>query len=72
MDNYELINNLMTKTNKTNEEKITILKLMKYNGLFDIIYNKLLELKQNVLSIIDVTIIFEQLPFHQFNETNLF
>ena len=72
MDNYELINNLMTKSNKTNEDKIEILKLMKHNGLFDIIYNKLLQLKDNVLSIIDVSIIFQQLPFNQFDESIFF
>jgi geranylgeranyl diphosphate synthase type 3 len=71
MKDYELINNLMTKSNKTNEDKIEILKLMKYNGLFDIIYNKLLELRQNVLNIIDINIIFQQLPFYPFDEHNL-
>jgi len=71
MKDYELINNLMSKSNKTNEDKIEILKLMKYNGLFDIIYNKLLELRQNVLNIIDINIIFQQLPFYPFDEHNL-
>jgi geranylgeranyl diphosphate synthase type 3 len=72
MNNYELINNLMTKSNKTTEDKIQILKLMKNNGLFDIIYNKLLQLKETVLNIIDVSVIFQQLPFHQFDESTLF
>jgi geranylgeranyl diphosphate synthase type 3 len=67
MENYEVINNLMTKSNKTNEDKIEILKLMNNNGLFDIIYNKLLQLRENVLSIIDVKMIFEQLPFSKFD-----
>jgi geranylgeranyl pyrophosphate synthase len=72
MNNYTLINNLMTKLNKTTEDKIEILNLMKNNGLFDIIYNKLLQLKENILNIIDLNIIFEQLPFHKFDDTNLF
>ena len=72
MTDYELINNLMTKTNKTNEDKIDILKLMHNNGLFDIIYDKLLELRENVLNIIDINIIFQQLPFHKFDEYILF
>lgn len=67
MEDYELINNLMTRSNKTNEDKIEILKLMKNNGLFDIIYNKLLQLRENVLSIIDVNVIFEILPFSKFD-----
>jgi len=71
MENYELINNLITKSNKTNEDKIEILKLMKQNGLFDIIYNKLVELRENVLNIIDVSVIFQQLPFTQFDESIL-
>lgn len=72
MKDYELINNLMTKSNKTKEDKIEILLLMKNNGLFEIIYNKLLELRQKILNIIDVQIIFNQLPFNPFDENNLF
>ena len=71
MTDYELINNLMRKSNKTNEDKIDILKLMHNNGLFDIIYDKLLELRENVLNIIDINIIFQQLPFHKFDESIL-
>uniref|UniRef100_A0A6C0HSP4 Uncharacterized protein n=1 Tax=viral metagenome TaxID=1070528 RepID=A0A6C0HSP4_9ZZZZ len=67
LDNYTLINSLMTKINKTDEDKMEILKLMKNNGLLDIVYNKLLELKQNVLNIINLDVIFQQLPFHQFD-----
>lgn len=69
MENYELINSLIAKPNKTNEDKIEILKLMKKNGLFDIIYQKLLQLREDVLSIIDVSMIFQQLPFHPFDDS---
>lgn len=68
MEHYELINNLMTKSNKTNKDKIEILILMKSNGLFDIIYNQLLQLRENILNTIDLSIIFEQLPFNPFDE----
>ena len=61
----------MTKLNKTTEDKIEILKLMKNNGLFEIVYNKLLQLKENILNIIDFNIIFQQLPFHKFDEAHL-
>lgn len=71
MENYELINKLMTKSNKTNEDKIELLKLMKNNGLFDIIYKRLIKLREDVLNIIDVSIIFQQLPFHPFDESIL-
>jgi len=71
MDNYNLINELLSKQNKTNHDKIDILKLMKHNGLFDIIYNKLVLLKDTILSIVDLEIIFNQLPFSKFDESYL-
>lgn len=71
MDNYELINQLMTNSNKTKQDKIDILILMKNNGLFDIVYKQLLQLKENVLNIIDVNIIFQQLPFQPFDINTL-
>ena len=71
MTDYELINNLMRKSNKTNEDKIDILKLMYNNGLFNIVYDKLVELRENVLNIININTIFQQLPFHKFDESIL-
>jgi geranylgeranyl pyrophosphate synthase len=68
MTNYEKINNLMTKLNKTNTDKIEILNLMKNNGLFDIIYNILLQLREKILLTIDLNSLFEQLPFSKFDE----
>lgn len=71
MDNYEKINDLMTKLNKTNNDKIEILMLMKNNGLFDIIYNILLELREKILITIEIRGLFQQLPFGKFDENNL-
>lgn len=71
MENYELINKLITIPNKTDQNKIDILKLMKNNGLFDIIYKQLLQLRESVLSIIDVNVIFQQLPFYPFDDSIL-
>jgi hypothetical protein len=68
LDNYEEINLLVTKPNKTREDKIVILNLMNNNGLFDRVYHLLLELKQSVLNTIDVEIIFQQLPFLPFHK----
>jgi geranylgeranyl diphosphate synthase type 3 len=68
LDNYEQINLLVTKPNKTREDKIVILNLMNNNGLFDRVYHLLLELKQSVLNTIDVEIIFQQLPFLPFHK----
>ena len=52
---------------KTREGKIKILKLFHDNGLFDIIYDKLVELKQAILNEMNLGFIFEQLPFHKFD-----
>jgi geranylgeranyl pyrophosphate synthase len=60
LNNYEQINLLVANATKTKENKIAILKLMSYNGLFTKIYILLLELKQSVLNTIDVEIIFQQ------------
>lgn len=68
MDNYEKINDLITKLNKTNSDKIEILMLMKNNGLFDIIYNILLQLREKILITIDVSSLFQKLPFNKFDE----
>ena len=58
---------------KTKEGKIRILVLFHQHGLFDIVYNKLLELKEQILSEMNLSIIFEQLSFHKFdfNDINL-
>jgi len=52
---------------KTKEGKIKILSLFHNNGLFDIIFNKLVLLKQQILNDMDLEFIFKQLPFHKFN-----
>ena len=67
MNDYKIINSNLEKPNKTNEDKIKILMLMSNNGLLNIIYDKLVELKNNILSILNLEIIFEQLPFNRFN-----
>ena len=68
MENYEKINDLMTKLNKTTNDKIEILMLMKNNGLFDIIYNILLQLREKILLTMDISNLFQQLPFSKFDE----
>ena len=40
---------------------------MHNNGLLDIIYNKLVELKKEILDVLELNCIFEQLPFNKFN-----
>lgn len=52
---------------KSKEGKIKILQIFHKSGLFDVIYNKLLHLKQSILNVMNLDIIFEQLSFHLFD-----
>ena len=52
---------------KSKEGKIKILVLFNEMGLFDIIYHKLLELKQQILNEMNLSVIFEQLPIKVFD-----
>ena len=45
--------------------------LMKNNGLFDIIYNIILELREKILITMNIRDLFQQLPFSKFDENNL-
>ena len=56
---------------KSRESKIKILLLFHENGLFDIIYNKLMELKEAVLSEMNLDMIFNQLPVKKFNVNDI-
>lgn len=67
LDQYARINHLMTKPNKTREDKIVILKLMKDNRLFEYVYQILVELREKVLRVIDASLLFQQLPFSPFD-----
>ena len=52
---------------KSKEGKIKILQLFNEHGLFDIIYDKLIDLKQQILKEMKLYIIFNQLPFYKIN-----
>jgi len=56
---------------KTKEGKIKILQLFHETGLFDIIYNKLLELKKAILNEMNLEFLFNQLLFHKFEIDNI-
>ena len=56
---------------KSKEGKIKILQLFHTNGLFDIIFNKLISLKTQILNEINLDFLFNQLPFHKFEMDNL-
>lgn len=59
---------------KSKEGKIKILQIFHDSGLFDAIYNKLLQLKQKILREMNFAFIFDQLSFHAFdiNDINKF
>jgi len=59
---------------KSKEGKIKILQIFHNSGLFNAIYNKLLQLKQKILQEMNLEFIFDQLPFHAFdiNDINIF
>lgn len=67
MKHYEKINNLLKEPVKTDIIKIKLVLLMHNNGLLDIIYGKLVELKKEILDVLELNCIFEQLPFYKFN-----
>jgi geranylgeranyl pyrophosphate synthase len=52
---------------KSNEGKIKIIQIFHNSGLFDTIYNKLLQLKQSILSEMNLEFIFEQLSIKPFD-----
>lgn len=57
---------------KTKEGKIRILELFCNHGLFDIVYNKLVELKEQILNEMNLSIIFDELPFHKFDFNHVY
>ena len=72
LENYELINLLLKMPNKTIKDKIELLMLMKNNNLLDIVYYKLEELQAEILSVLNMYSIFSMLPFHMFDENDLY
>jgi len=56
---------------KSREGKVKILTIFYEAGLFDIIYNKLVEIKEKILQEMKFELILDQLPFHKFDINNL-
>ena len=57
---------------KSKEGKIKILSLFSSSGLLDIIYNKLLELKGQILNEMKLAFLFEQLPIKKFDMNDVY
>ncbi len=67
MNGYENILHLLQESKNNNKNKVNLLVLFNENGLFDIIYNILNDLKNNILELMNIQPIFDNLPFHKFN-----
>lgn len=61
------INVIELMKDKTREGKIKILEIFNAHGLFDNIYDKLMHLKEEILSVMNINIIFTKLPFKKFD-----
>jgi geranylgeranyl pyrophosphate synthase len=61
------VNVIEMMQDKSREGKIKILLLFQEYGLFNKIYAKLLDLKQQILNEMNLDFIFQQLPFHPFD-----
>jgi geranylgeranyl diphosphate synthase type 3 len=71
---FKTINNtdiLELLKDKTNEGKIKILKLFHEKKLFDIIFKKLIELREKILSEMNLNFIFDKLLFYKFDLNNI-
>lgn len=66
------INVMEMMKDKTKEGKIKILTLFNQHGVFDFIYKKLVYLKQQVLVEMNLSMLFDQLPFHKFDMNDVY
>jgi geranylgeranyl diphosphate synthase type 3 len=66
------INVMEMMKDKTKEGKIKILTLFNQHGVFDFIYKKLVDLKQQVLVEMNLSMLFDQLPFHKFDMNDVY
>ena len=66
------INVMEMMRDKSKEGKIKILTIFHGSGLLDIIYNKLLELKGQILIEMNLAFLFEQLPIKKFDMNDVY
>ena len=56
---------------KSKECKIKIIKIFHESGIFDAVYKKLLQLKEKIISELNLEVIFDHLPFHPFDMNDI-
>ena len=71
LPNYKIINELLFKNSKSVEDKVNLLLLIHYSGVLDLVYDNLIILKSEILSIINIEMIFDKIPFSKFNKDSI-
>jgi geranylgeranyl pyrophosphate synthase len=66
LPNHENLLQMIHESKHNNQLKYNILELFNTHHLFDIIYDKLIELKMNLLNILNVNFILDELPIQRF------
>lgn len=70
LPNYENLLQMIHKSKHNNLLKYNILELFDKHNIFDIVYDKLIELKINLLNILNVEFILNELPIERFHLEN--
>ncbi len=71
LPNYKIINKLLFKNSKSVEDKVNLLLLIQYSGVLELVYDNLIILKTEILSIINIEMIFDKIPFSKFNKDSI-
>ena len=66
MPNWENILSLLHESKNNNVVKIQLLTLFHDNGIFEQVYDKLIQLRMEILKILNIGFIFDQLPVEPF------
>ena len=70
-DNKTNPNIIEMMKDKSREGKVKIIKIFHESGIFDAVYKKLLQLKQIILSELNLEVIFDHLPIHPFDMNDI-
>ena len=71
LEDHEQILQLLKQSKNNNEIKIQLLTLFDKSGVFDIIFDKLILLQSDLTQIMNVDMIFNQLPIHRFSSMDV-
>ena len=71
LPHYETIVQRMEESKNNNEKKTELLLLFHEHGLFDMIYDELVVLQQEILAILNIEMMFDYLPFQKMDINNI-